>query len=876
MTDRYLSGKISIKISIRNLSGANRDRGRRTMKTEVVPTRCRGRVTRGGSLLVLALWCVVWGIPYGLSSGLVCAGTPKGERSADQHLRKRRDLSQLRQSELFALVVGVSSYKDPKIPPLQLAAKDATDVAEFLKSQRGLYKNVRIKLLVNEAATREEIEKFLLYDVQTAGNNDSVILYFSGHGAVDPRRGGEYFFVTYDTKPDYLGATGVLMSCSRFFKGLEARHVLVVADTCHAGSLSEMQTKSLTNSLESFMREFRNSSGWVIVASSKPDEYSLEVPGLPNGVFTHFLLEALKGAADKDRDGIISLREAYRYVYAKTKDRTKGAQHPQFEGKVVGAFPVSARPPGVTVQLVTRPAGAEVFVRDELSFKSCGKTDGKGHIAIEDLPVNEPIIIMVKKQGWKDRILDPMVFSRADLQVNPQSIELEQALAFLLLRTNTSGVHISVSGKEIGETGDNNFLIASDVQVGVPHEILFRKEGYHERKLTLQIPESHEGKVYQAPVVKLKKKGHGVIAKKQVRPVPAADTPGKGSTKDDTASQKPEVNTVAARRLHLKKMFDAVRAGALEELKQLLHETTDVNATDQSGWTALMHACHAGNKDVARLLIDKGANVNCQDSLGWTPLMVAAGSGDEAMTRLLIEKKADPKARNRYGETAATCALVGRHTAVLKVLGVQPPAPPAKYKETVTRNKLTAQLFHVVKRGDRSGLEKILTEKIDLNARDDLAWTPLMHACSLGRTEMVKLLIERGADVNCKDKLGWTPLMISAGNGNARMVKLLLSKGALKDARNAYGETAASRAMVGKHEKVMKLLGVAPEPSPARRTARHRSDSKAQPRIPARTSTSDEGLAGSFPQVPSSSETDDSAVWHYDGRPHGKGPWTSR
>ena len=169
--------------------------------------------------------------------------------------------STLLPGDLYGLVVGISKYSHPGVPGLNLAAKDARDFAEFLKKQKKVFKNIHLKLLLDEKATRTEIEKFLYYDVLKAGKDDSVILFFSGHGTIDAKRGGEFFFVTHDADPDYLGATSLLMSGLRFLKKVEATRVLLIADACHAGGFSTAQTKSLAQSVESFLEEFRESSG---------------------------------------------------------------------------------------------------------------------------------------------------------------------------------------------------------------------------------------------------------------------------------------------------------------------------------------------------------------------------------------------------------------------------------------------------------------------------------------------------------------------------------------------------------------------------------------------------------------------------------------
>lgn len=67
----------------------------------------------------------------------------------------------------------------------------------------------------------------------------------------------------------------------------------------------------------------------------------MEFPELKNGVFTHFLLKGLKGEADTNRDGLVTVPEAYDYVSRRTRDATQGNQNPTFDGRVEGVFPLS-------------------------------------------------------------------------------------------------------------------------------------------------------------------------------------------------------------------------------------------------------------------------------------------------------------------------------------------------------------------------------------------------------------------------------------------------------------------------------------------------------------------------------------------------------
>ncbi len=243
--------------------------------------------------------------------------------------------------DLYAVVVGVAKYANPKIPKLTVSDKDARDFAEFLKTQKDVFKDTHVKVMLNEEATKTEVTKQLYYELRKAGKDDTVILFFSGHGADDPRKPGDFFFLTHEADPENLEGTAVKMNGLDFLQKLDANRVVLIADSCHAGGFSRNTTKALEPSMKTFMREFSRSSGRAILSSSKPDEYSVEKPGFQNSVFTHYLIKGLKGEADGNRDGVVTLREAYDYVYDSTKDETNGVQHPQFEGKVVGSFPVS-------------------------------------------------------------------------------------------------------------------------------------------------------------------------------------------------------------------------------------------------------------------------------------------------------------------------------------------------------------------------------------------------------------------------------------------------------------------------------------------------------------------------------------------------------
>lgn len=104
--------------------------------------------------------------------------------------------------------------------------------------------------------------------------------------------------------------------------------------------------------------------------------------------------------------------------------------------------------------------------------------------------------------------------------------------------------------------------------------------------------------------------------------------------------------------------------GDLGEIRRLVHDGADVNATDDLGATALYwaargghrpgpHQCgdeDAGRPEVIAALLELGANPNVQDrrpkgfgrSSGWTPLFVALHHEQFGSARVMLEHGADP------------------------------------------------------------------------------------------------------------------------------------------------------------------------------------------------------------------------------------------
>lgn len=236
----------------------------------------------------------------------------------------------------LALVIGISDYADPKLD-LQYADKDAQAMYEFLTNPAlgpAAFRQEDVKLLLNQEATAAAINTGLRDFLQKARENDFVLFFFAGHGAPDRNRIRDLYLLAYDTDSENVAGTGLLMRHVRDAIGeIPARDVLVLADACHsAGIAVSGDTRSVTENPihQTFLEKMRHSSGGLaVLTASEAAQLALEhSQWAGHGVFTYFLLEGLKGAADINRDHIVATGELIEFVRDKVRDATRYQQIP--------------------------------------------------------------------------------------------------------------------------------------------------------------------------------------------------------------------------------------------------------------------------------------------------------------------------------------------------------------------------------------------------------------------------------------------------------------------------------------------------------------------------------------------------------------------
>ena len=80
--------------------------------------------------------------------------------------------------------------------------------------------------------------------------------------------------------------------------------------------------------------------------------------------------------------------------------------------------------------------------------------------------------------------------------------------------------------------------------------------------------------------------------------------------------------------------------------------------------------------------------------------------------------------------------------------------------------------------GDVEQVQQFLSRGVNVNSRDTLGQTALLHAAWWGHEGVANLLIKHGINVNAKSDLGFTALQWAINHGHKRIVRLLLDHGA--------------------------------------------------------------------------------------------------
>lgn len=233
--------------------------------------------------------------------------------------------------KIWAVVVGVAAYNH--MPTLRYTDDDAYRMFAFLKSpEGGALPDEQIRLLIDEDATKDRITAAMEEVFLQASPNDLVFLYYSGHGLR-----GAFLPIDFDGFNNRLEHDEI----NTILSNSPAKYKLCIADACHSGSLLAMRSGEVKGVLDNYYKTLAQAqAGTALIMSSKSEETSLESSGLRQGVFSHFLIRGLKGEANIDGDGVVSVDELFNFVNDNVRKYTGNRQSPVIKGQYDPKMPV--------------------------------------------------------------------------------------------------------------------------------------------------------------------------------------------------------------------------------------------------------------------------------------------------------------------------------------------------------------------------------------------------------------------------------------------------------------------------------------------------------------------------------------------------------
>jgi len=226
------------------------------------------------------------------------------------------------------LVVAGNNQGLPEEVVLQYAERDAGQVTDvFLQLGDVPWRN-SIFLAGEDASAFRRALLDINARIRTENRKPedcTLIVYYSGHADADGLHLGSSILPFDELKA--------------VVEGSPAGVRLLVTDACRSGGLTRVKGATPAKPFAINLDDRITTEGMAIFTSSAEGENSYESERLRSSFFSHHFINALRGAADFNRDGRVTLSEAYSYTYQQTlrsSGQTVSLQHPTFHYDMKG------------------------------------------------------------------------------------------------------------------------------------------------------------------------------------------------------------------------------------------------------------------------------------------------------------------------------------------------------------------------------------------------------------------------------------------------------------------------------------------------------------------------------------------------------------
>jgi hypothetical protein len=226
----------------------------------------------------------------------------------------------------FALVIGANDGGPDRVK-LRYATTDADAVARVVRELGGVAPS-DLELLLDPAGQALDAGFAAMQRKLAAARQARVrielLVYYSGHSDEE----------------------GLLLGGSRYpyarlreqIRAMPADVHIAILDSCASGAFT--RSKGGTRRPSFLIDSANQVRGHAFLSSSSADEAAQESDRIGASFFTHYLVSGLRGGADRNRDGRVTLNEAYQFAFEETVSRTAttrhGTQHPAYDMHLAG------------------------------------------------------------------------------------------------------------------------------------------------------------------------------------------------------------------------------------------------------------------------------------------------------------------------------------------------------------------------------------------------------------------------------------------------------------------------------------------------------------------------------------------------------------
>lgn len=251
-----------------------------------------------------------------------------------------------------ALIIGIDDYENA---PLNGCVNDAVAIANTLEKNGDGSPNFSVRQLVsNETEVTTEVLNQAVEELFT-GDADTVLLYFAGHGIINPVTNTGYIISENGSKGAWgMSLSDILSLANKAYPRIKS--TVIILDSCHSGYAGEIA--GLGNEQVAVI-----GNGVTILTACHREDVAKEEGG--QGLFTSILLDGLTGSS-ADILGRVTPASVYSHV-----DQTLGPweKRPVYKANVQTFITLRQVNPKIPPEVLRRlpeyfPDAAYVFLLD--------------------------------------------------------------------------------------------------------------------------------------------------------------------------------------------------------------------------------------------------------------------------------------------------------------------------------------------------------------------------------------------------------------------------------------------------------------------------------------------------------------------------------